>query len=251
MAGNRRPEQRPHWSIDDVLARTDLAQLLDQVTEPATQSVRGRKWHCPIQGHDDTHASVTIHTDHRGHERWRCWSGDDTHRGDAIDLAMTTQNLDRHDALDWLARRAGMQPDRPLPPVTRIRPTPRRIVGLDPAVIQYAQACERILWTRTGTPVREWLEGRGFNEEVLRANHVGADPGRRLARARGLPYGRCIAAVFPALDQAGNIAYLQTRYLHPGDGPKYENPVAALGTNPRLAWTIPVGDRRPGVLLIC
>lgn len=249
----RRGDSRPHWSIEDVLARTDLAALLDRVAEPATQSLRGRKWHCPIQDHDDSHASVTMHVDHRGHERWRCWSGDDAHRGDAIDLAMATQHLDRREALDWLASRAGMTPDRPPPPITRkpfvaARP---RLVDLDPAVTQYAQACERILWTRTGLPVREWLHGRGFSNDVLRSNHVGADPGRRLPRARGLPYGASIAAVFPALGPEGDIRYLQARYLHPGDGPKYDNPASSLGTNPRLAWTNPVGPVRPGVLIIC
>ncbi|MGQ0434061.1 MAG: toprim domain-containing protein, partial [Microthrixaceae bacterium] len=57
--------------------------------------------------------------------------------------------------------------------------------------------------------------------------------------------------VFPALDPDGAIQYLQARYLDPGDGPKYDNPAAALGTNPRLAWTRSVGPERPGVLIIC
>ncbi len=248
----RAGERRPHWSIDDVLDRTDLSALLDDVTAPATQTVRGRRWHCPIDGHDDQHASVTMHTDHRGHERWRCWSGDDTHRGDAIDLVMATQHLDRLDALDWLAARAHMIPDQPLPPVTAKHPTTPPVVGLHPSVDGYARACERILWQRGGAPVREWLANRGLGEEVLRANHVGADPGRRLLpRTRGLPHGRSIAAVFPAHDPAGNLRYLQTRYLDPGDGPKYDNPASALGTNPRLAWTTPVHPTGQEVLIIC
>ena len=74
--------RQPRWEIADVLARTDLAQLLDQLATPATHNIRGRRWHCPMPDHDDQHASVTLHTDHRGHERWRCWSGDHTHRGD-------------------------------------------------------------------------------------------------------------------------------------------------------------------------
>ena len=244
--------EQPHWSIDDVLARTDLATLLDEVTAPAIQTVRGRRWHCPVDGHDDQHASVTMHTDHRGHERWRCWSGDDTHRGDAIDLIMISQHTDRVEAIDWLATRAHMIPDRPLPPVVSKRPTTPPIVGLHPSVEGYAQACERIMWQRGGAPVREWLSQRGLCEEVLRANHVGADPGRRLLpRSRGLPHGRSIAAVFPAHDPIGNLRYLQTRYLEPGDGPKYDNPASALGTNPRLAWTTPVNPSGQEVLIIC
>lgn len=243
----------PRWRIDDILARTDLAALLDQIAEPATHKMRGRRWHCPLPDHDDRHASVTMHTDHRGHERWRCWSGDDTHRGDAIDLAAATQHLPRSEAIDWLAQRAGMTPDRPLPaPTRKPRPTTPAVVALDPAVTRYAAGCEQILWSRAGRPVRDWLHDRGLNDATLRANHVGADPGRHLMRRqRGLPYGQSIAAVFPALDPAGNVRYLQARYLEPGDSPKYDNPAAALGSNPRLAWTRTDRAPRPGVLLVC
>ena len=249
---NNRYDDRPHWSIEDVLARTELSSLLDQVSTPATETIRGRRWHCPIEGHDDQHASVTMHTDHHGHERWRCWSGDETHRGDAIDLAMVTQHTNRAEAIDWLASRAHMTPDRPLPAIVQRRPTAPAIVGLHPSVDGYAHACERILWQRGGEPVRAWLADRGLGNDVIRANHVGADPGRRfLPRKRGLPHGHSVAAVFPAHDPGGNLRYLQTRYLDPGDGPKYDNPASALGTNPRLAWTTPVGIVADPVLIVC
>lgn len=48
------------WQIVDVLDRTDLARLLDELAEPATHNMRGRRWHCPLPDHDDHHASVTI-----------------------------------------------------------------------------------------------------------------------------------------------------------------------------------------------
>lgn len=246
-------ERGPRWQIADVLDRTDLAHLLNDIAQPATHNVRGRRWHCPLPDHDDHHASVTMHVDHRGHERWRCWSGDDSHRGDAIDLVVATQRISRAEAIDWLAQRAGMIPDQPLPPrPRRSQPSRRMAVPLDPAVAQYARACERILWGSAGRPVREWLHGRGFTDELITANHIGADPGRRMMRRqRGLPYGNGVAAVFPALDPDGQIQYLQARYLDPCDGPKYENPAAALGSNPRLAWTQTVGPARPGLLVVC
>ena len=246
---------RPRWEIDDVLARTDLAGLLDQLAQPATHAVRGRRWHCPMPDHNDHHASVTMHTDHRGHERWRCWSGDTTHRGDAIDLITATQRFPRGEAIDWLAGRAGMIPDQPLPPVTR-KPRAARParVPLDPVVAQYVSACERILWTPTGDPVREWLHARGFTHETLRANRIGADPGRdMLRRRRGLPYGAAVAATLPALDPQGEVTYVQARYLDPGDGiDKYDNPASALGSNPRLAWAQRSSDPAPrDALVVC
>lgn len=245
----------PKWRIDDVLDRTNLTSLLDDLADPANARMRVRRWHCPMPDHDDQRASVSIYTDHRGHERWRCWSGDDTHRGDAVDLVAATQRMSKADAIDWLARRAGMVPDQVVAPVER----PARVavpegheVPLDPLVVRYVEACERILWGPTGRPVREWLHGRGFDDDLLRVNRVGCDPGRAMMRRQqGLPYGRSLAAVFPALNEQGEIHYAQTRYLDPGNGPKYENPAAHLGTNPRLAWARTVGEPRSSILVVC
>jgi hypothetical protein len=109
-----------------------------------------------------------------------------------------------------------------------------------------------MLWTVGGAAVRRWLAGRGFDDELLRVNHVGADPGRGLLpRRRGLPPGSTVAAVFPALDEGGAVRYVQARNLDPGDGPKYFNPAAVLAVNPRLAWTATMQAREPGVVVIC
>jgi hypothetical protein len=246
--------RRPGWRIDDVLARTDLADLLDQLAEPAMFATRGRRWHCPLPEHDDHHASVTIHTDHRGHQRWRCWSGDSNHRGDAIDLVSATQRLDRVNALDWLAARNGMIPDAPLPPIARREPVVRPSVAtpFDPCVVRYVEACEKILWRPAGRPVLEWLHGRGFDDDLLRANRVGCDPGREMMqRQRGLAYGGSIGAVFPALNEQGDVHYVQTRYRNPGTGPKYDNPASAVCRNPRLAWTRIVRPSVAARLVVC
>lgn len=245
---------RPRWNIDDVLARTDLARLLDELATPARHATRGRRWHCPVSSHDDTHASVSTRTDHHGHERWRCWSGDSTHRGDAIDLVMITQHVQRGDAIDWLATRAGMIPDRPLPPVRRARrppPIPEH-QPLNPAVLRYARACADALWTPAGQPVLDWLRSRGFEDEVLRLNRVGADIGRpAIPRAKGLPRGELLAATFPAFNETGALHYLQARYIELTGSGKYDNPASQLGSNPRVAWTRPIGSINERVLLVC
>ena len=111
-------DHRARWQIADVLDRTDLAALLDELTVPSTQLGPGRRWHCPMPEHDDHRASVTMHSDRHGHERWRCWSGD--HRGDAIDLVTAVSNRNRSEAIDWLATRGrhGARTDHSL----RLRP---------------------------------------------------------------------------------------------------------------------------------
>jgi DNA primase len=248
-----RHEAAARWDLDEVLSRTDLASLLDEVTQPGSSGARGRRWHCPVPQHDDTHPSVTVSTDRRGHERWRCWSGGDTHRGDAIDLAKVTQSLATGEAIDWLARRAGMIPGVTLPSSSKRKGPPApRYVPLDPAVERYVSACERILWGRGGRDVLGWLHQRGFSDEILRANRAGADPGReRMFRAKELPFGPTPAAVMPALAPDGTLAYVQARYLEPIDGWKYDNPASSLGTNPRLAWTQTAGEPSAGPLVVC
>jgi DNA primase len=244
-------ERRAHWDIAEVLDRTDLADLLDELTQPAGRLGPGRRWHCPMRDHDDLHASVTMFRDRHGHERWRCWSAD--HRGDALDLVAITQGTDRGDALDWLATRAGMVPDRPLPPVTRRRsPAPAPAAVLSPLVERYVHLCHSVLRGPQGAEVRQWLHGRGIDDATIDANRLGADPGRHvLRRARGLPYGAGLAAVLPAFDPAGRLTYVQSRYLDPdATGRKYDNPAAALAPHPRLAFPVATGERA-GVLLVC
>ncbi|MFT3851993.1 MAG: hypothetical protein QM733_04540 [Ilumatobacteraceae bacterium] len=241
-----------HWRINDVLARTRLDDLLDEISGPAERNGPGRRWHCPAPDHDDHRASVTMHTDRHGHERWRCWSGD--HRGDAIDLVTITRHCERPDAVDWLATRAGMTPDRPLPaPVTKSRPAPAAAT-MDPAVNRYARICAAVLWSEQGAPVRDWLRQRDFDDATLRANLVGCDPGRDLMRRRrGLPYGKAIAATFPAFDPSGKVAFVQARYLDPSAvGRKYDNPAAALAPHPRIAFTrLPDGAAPRRLMLVC
>lgn len=233
-----------------MLARTDLAALLDELAQPATYRMGpGRRWHCPAPDHDDHRASVTMHRDRHGHERWRCWSAD--HRGDAVDLVMLTTGRERSDAVAWLAARVGVHTEVPLPPVRR-RSASEAAVAPSPLVERYVNACHRVLHGPAGRPVREWLHQRGFDDETISANRLGADPGRTvMSRARGLPFGAGPAAVFPALDPAGAVVYVQARALHPDEvGRKYDNPAAAIAPHPRLAFPIARQDRG-GVLLVC
>jgi DNA primase len=243
----------PRWTIDQVLERADLAALLDELAEPAGHTIGpGRKWHCPMPYHEDHRASVTMFRDRSGHERWRCWSGD--HRGDAIDLVMATTGRDRKDAIEWLANRAGMHPDRPLPPAQpRPSTAPPSAKVMDPLVARYVQACHRILSASAGRPVREWLHGRGIDDSTITANLIGADPGRSMMRrSRGLPYGEQLAATFPVYGAGGALTYVQARYLDPDTaGRKYDNPAAALAPHPRLGFPVASGAARSGVTLVC
>lgn len=247
-----RHAERHHWPINDVLDRTDLSSLLDELTQPSGRSGPGRKWHCPMPYHDDHRASVTMFRDRHGHERWRCWSGD--HRGDAIDLVVAVSGRDRAEAIDWLANRAGMFPDRPLPPIKpKASPAPEAARVMDPLVARYVYACARVLNTATGRSVRDWLHERGIGDATISANLIGADPGREMMRrGRGLPYGSGLAATFPVYGPAGNLTYVQARYLDvDAAGRKYDNPAAALAPHPRLGFAVSPNLVHHDTLLVC
>lgn len=72
-----------------------------------------------------------------------------------------------------------------------------------------------------------------------------------MRREPGLPCGAGVAAVLPALDPAGQVVYVQARYLDPDStGRKYDNPSSAIAPHPRLAYPTSSGERG-GVLLVC
>jgi hypothetical protein len=230
---------------DGLLARVDLAQLLDALTTGHGHG-RRRTWNCPDRDHPDVHPSVTVHTTARGVERWKCWSGD--HGGTAIDAVVAARRLPVGDAIRWLNDNYAR-----LDPVDRKPPAPGRPIGAPaPEVIEYVERCAKLLWTGSGRQVREWLNARGYSDEILALNKVGADPGRRyLPRPKGFP-GGWPAAVYPALDRHGAITYFQVRYLHPPDGRgKYDNPSRRWAANPRLGWVRPIGGGIGGPLVVC
>jgi hypothetical protein len=235
---------------DELLRSIDLVALLDELaTLPATRLGNNARWHCIDPGHDDQRPSVTMFTDQRGVQRWRCWSGG--HGGTAIDAVVTATGCSVGDAIHRLEVRAG----RPGAEPSTAAPIPRRVAPdgpVDPALLEWVAACERILWTAAGRVVRDYLTNeRGVPSDVLAVNHVGADPGPIvLRRAGGLPRGGP-AAVLPALDGHGHVIYAQARYLEPRDKPKYDNPAARIAPNPRLNWTRTPQARRSDRLIVC
>lgn len=84
-------------------------------------------------------------------------------------------------------------------------------LDLSPEVVEYVDRCAKLLWTGSGRQVREWLNARGYSDDVLALNRVGADPGRRyLPGPKGFPGGGP-AAVYPTLDPSGTITYFLNR----------------------------------------
>jgi DNA primase len=245
---------------DLVLERTDLAALADELLGPHRGRGPSATWSCPDPGHGRQTGRtppVSIFPSRNGIPRWHCHGCGVG--GTAVDLVMVTQGCGVRDALALLAARAGLgEPSAPRPrrPGPAPRPAPPDLPPLRPAgaeLAAYVDACAQHLRSPAGAHVRAWLAARRLPDVVLRANRVGADPGpNRLARAAGLPR-RGPAVVLPVFTAAGEVAYLQARYLDPGRaGRKYDNPAGRVAPNPRVAHVhAPRASRRPGVLVVC
>lgn len=232
---------------DAILARTDLAQLADELLGGHKGSGTSARWPSPVPGHPQTGKTppMTIFRARNGIERWTCWATGAS--GTAIDLLVTVDGVTVREALARLGARAGVREGEGVERIACRSPspaaTPMPSASALAAMRSYVATCEANLWSRRGASAREWLlDERRLDPDVLRANHVGADPGPRLLpRATGLPRG--VGVVFPALDQERRVVYLQLRSLA-GDGPKYRSPsTRAFGVSPRLAWIVPPDTR--------
>jgi hypothetical protein len=241
------------YDRDELLARTDLAALADELLGFHVGNGRNARWPSPVPDHPQTGRTppMSIFVDPRGIERWTCFATGAN--GTASDLVTVATGQSIGDSMAWLAERARLDRapvDRA--PVVRKPPPPPPRREPSTALKEYVEACERILWRPTGAAVRRWLvEQRGLDPDVLRHNRVGADPGPRLLRrAQGLPrHGP--AAVFPALDEHREPVYLQARYLElPPDRGKYDNPTARHGSNPRLTPVLPTGPATNGPTIV-
>jgi hypothetical protein len=246
---------------DQILEATDLAGLADELLGPRRGRGLSATWPCPSPHHGPQTGRtppVSVFTSDRGYQRWHCHACGAG--GTAIDLLLETTGVPIRRALEHLAQRTGITPERrPLRVVRRAQPepvlAPRPQAGVFArgALRDHVAHCEATLWSTAGQPMLEYLHARGLHDDVLRANRVGADPGpRHLARARGLP-GRGAAVIFPVLDAHGPI-YLQARYLNPDQagGRKYDNPATWVATNPRYAQVATVTSaHQPPSLFIC
>jgi len=240
------------YDRDELLARTDLAALADELLGWHAGHGHNARWPSPVPGHPQTGRTppMSIFKDRRGIERWTCFATGAN--GTAIDLVTTVTGRTVGDAIAWLADRARLDrqpPDRALTPRRRTPTAP--VQEPSSALRAYVAACERTLWEPAGAAMRRWLvDERCLDPEVLRHNRIGADPGpRTLPRAKGLPrHGP--AAVFPALGDDQEVVYFQARYLHPPPSRgKYDNPTAVHGTNPRLAPIEPASSQGGPVIV--
>jgi DNA primase len=223
------------YDRDRLIADTDLELLADELLGPHTGRAT-KTWRCPNPVHKQSGRTppVSVFRSRRGEQRWYCHGCGAG--GTAIDLLLATRGLDLQAALEALAQRAHLTPDKqPSPRTTPPQARPQS-TGTLAELDEYVDACARNLWADNGQDTRRWLtETRGLPTDLLRAHRIGADPGPgRLVRPNGVP--RIPGVVLPALDAAGRAIFTQTRWLAAPQGqPRYLNCSSSLAPNPRMA----------------
>lgn len=216
--------------LDDIRARIGIVEL---VGESVSLKRTGRNWVglCPF--HDDRRPSFNV-SDQIG--RYKCWSCGES--GDIFTWVMKTQNMTFPEAVEVLARRAGVELKQ------RKTQDPSQRLTWQSAMAE-ALAFFRSQLDRS-SEAQEYCRRRGLSEDVLSAWEIGYAPNVDVAlathlRKRGFALQECeklflVEAdssggyfdkfrgrlIFPIRDERGELVAFGGRLL--GDGhPKYIN----------------------------
>jgi DNA primase len=215
-------------SVDDVKAAADIVAVIGGRTQLRKSGPRyvGR---CPF--HEERTPSFSVNAVEKFYYCFGCGA-----KGDVITFVRETEQLDFAGAVEWLADRFNVQiefEETTPQQDARRRRRERLFELLDAAATFY----ERYLWdSQAGSLARDYLAGRGLNEDVCREYRLGlALGGNRLARKaleRGFTRDELAAAglvnrrgndyfsgrlLFPLADARGRVLGFQARKLREDD----------------------------------
>src|SRR5438552_16351521 len=218
-------------SVEAVRAAADIVAVVEDRTSLRKQGARlvGR---CPF--HEERTPSFSVNPGEGLFYCFGCHKG-----GDLITFVRETQGLDFAGAIEWLAERfrVPLEYEDVSPEQTAKRDRRARLHEvLDQAATYY----ERTLWeTEAGSFGRDYLKGRGLEEEVSREFRLGfalgGDTLTRKALGKGFSRDELRAAglqrasggdyfsrrlLFPLADRQGRVLGFQARQLYEDDALK-------------------------------
>lgn len=229
-------------SRERVRDAVDMLALVSARTELRRTGVDSYFGLCPF--HDERTPSFHVRPDEKHYHCFGCQMS-----GDPFDFVMETEGLDFRGALEALAERFGvaLQSEDEDPAAASRRARRERLYAL---LTRAAVFYSRYLWEgREAQPAREYLLGRGFDEETLREFRVGYAPSawdrlllasrqagfsdeellatglaQRSRERHGRIYDRFRRRiVFPAVDARGKVRGFGARAMGEGQQPKYLN----------------------------
>ncbi|MGH9053344.1 MAG: DNA primase [Acidimicrobiia bacterium] len=235
--------------IERVRAATDLVQLVEEVT---TVKRRGRSAMAICPFHQEKTPSLSIDA---ARSLWYCFGCQAS--GDLFGFVQDSQGLTFTEALEQLARRAGIEL-RPDPKAARKRGEREPLVEAVERSVDFYH--RRLLKAPDSGRARAYLRGRGYDAEIVERFQLGYAPGEWDAlvshlRAGGLSekvvvgaglavrsrHGRLVdrfrgRLMFPIHDLRGDPVGFGGRLLE-GEGAKYVNsPETRLYSKSRLLY---------------
>jgi DNA primase len=227
-------------SIERVKDAVDMVELVGARTDLRRVGTRYTGL-CPF--HDERTPSFSVNAPDKLYFCFGCGAA-----GDAIRFVQETEALDFKGALEMLSERYNVELklEREDPAAERRRQRRERLGKL---VERSADFYVRYLWeSNEARRAREYLEGRGLGEEVLRAFRIGYSPnawdkvtvaaqrdgftreeiaaaglGARARGGKGFYDFFRARVMFPVADFRGNVVGFGARALRDEQGPKYKN----------------------------
>lgn len=225
-------------TVDEVRDRLDVVEIIGEHVE-LKRAGRSYKGLCPF--HDEKTPSFVVFPDSGA---WRCFGACGT-GGDVFDFVMRFENLSFREALELLARRAGVDLD---PPTQHQAQRQERRARLKAAVAAARDFfADRLRADPTAEAAREYLARRRFDDDAAHAAGLGWSPDEWRATADhllglGFDEDELLAAglvrardgggfydafrgrlMFPISDVRGDPIGFGARTLDPEGVPKYIN----------------------------
>ena len=151
-------------SVAEVKAAADIVEVVSARTSLRRASSSRFTGRCPF--HEERTPSFSVDPVDKLYYCFGCGKG-----GDVVRFVQETENLDFAGAVEWLAERfrVRLEYEETSPQADAARRRRDRLTALLEQATTYF---ERVLWdTEAGTPVREYLAGRGLGDHGL---HVSA-----------------------------------------------------------------------------
>ncbi|WP_263064497.1 DNA primase [Dickeya dadantii] len=227
----------PRVFINDLLARTDIVDLIDARVKLKKQ---GKNYHACCPFHHEKTPSFTVNGDKQFYHCFGCGA-----HGNAIDFLMNYDRLEFVESIEELAAMHGLEvPYEAGAGPTQLERHQRQ--SLYELMEQLSAFYQHTLNQPAGTPAREYLSRRGLSDEVIRQFAIGCTPpgwdnalkrfgrssenrttltdaGMLVTNDNGRTYDRFRDRVmFPIRDKRGRVIAFGGRVM--GDGmPKYLN----------------------------
>ncbi len=226
--------------IDEIKARVDIVDLVSE-TVKLRRSGKNYTGFCPF--HDNRRTPAFAVFPDSG--TWRCF-GQCNEGGDIFKFVMKKEGWDFPEALEHLARRAGVQLEAPTKEKLEQDEQAARLADILEQAVHFYR--HHLLQTGAGKPALEFLQRRGLTSSTIDTFELGYAPNdweaaTTFLAGKGIPLEGLLAAglvsqrqeggghydrfrnriMFPIRDVQGRMAGFGARILDPDDVPKFLN----------------------------